>query len=387
MHPYTARRPSTPRRERRARTAAAVAAVGLVVLGALIGACSSDEATSASDLDAGGSDATASSDSARDASGDGMLADAVSLDGSLADAADARPSDDGATIDASDAAIATPIYAHTGTELYEIDPVDPTLAPVDIGAFDCIGGGNQDDAMTDIAVDHTGAIWGVSVHDIYQVDATTAHCTAVSLGANAESLFGLTFAPVGVLDPNVEVLVGANTAGELWAVTSNGTLTQHGTFGVVPANDGHGHGYPATTVGKSWELSGDIVFVANGGSPAGFATVRDCPSPPSTVGCDTTDTLIEIDITAISAAGTADVTKAIRGLVVKSAGCSDAVSTGYGSLFGIAAWGGDILGFGHAGATVRVSSTDGTACLVASGAALWAGAGVTTLAPIVPPPL
>jgi hypothetical protein len=386
MPPCTVRRPSTPRRERRARTAAGVAAVGVVTLGALISACSSDEATSASDLDAGGSDATASPDSARDASGDGMLADAVSLDGSIADAADAPPSGDSATIDAADAAISVPIYAHTGTELYEIDPVDPTLAPLDIGAFDCIGGADQDVAMTDIAVDHAGAIWGVSVHDIHQVDATTAHCTAISLGASAASLSGLTFAPVGVLDPNVEVLVGADTAGALWAVASNGTLTQHGTFGVVPANDGRGHSYPATTVGKSWELSGDIVLVANSGSPVGFATVRDCPSPPSTVGCDTTDTLIELDITEISAAGTAGVTKAVRGLIVKSAGCSDALNTGYGSLFGIAAWGGDILGFGHAGATVRVSSTDGTACLVASSAMLWAGAGVTTLAPIVPPP-
>ena len=86
--------------------------------------------------------------------------------------------------------------------------------------------------------------------------------------------------------------VAGNNAGELWAIDSGGTLTQHGNFGTVPANDGHGHTYPAANKGQLWELSGDIVFLANGGSPVGFATVRDCPNPPSQTGCSTIDTLI-----------------------------------------------------------------------------------------------
>ena len=68
-----------------------------------------------------------------------------------------------------------------------------------------------------------------------------------------------------------EVLVAGNTAGELWSIDGQGNLAQRGTLGTVPKTDGNGHSYPTKNVGKAWELSGDIVFLANGGQPVKVA--------------------------------------------------------------------------------------------------------------------
>ncbi len=226
------------------------------------------------------------------------------------------------------------------------------------------------------------------------------HCSA-QYALNAPSgvvFYGLTFAPAGVLGSG-EVLVGANTAGQLYSIEPNGsgvTLTQHGTFGTVPASDGRGHNYPSdsstgNTVGTEWELSGDIVFLANNGSPLGFATVRDCKNPPSTSSCSNTDTLIEIDMNAIKTAGTQSVTQSIRGQVVKSPSCNDPSHTSYGGMYGIAASGSSVFGLAHGtssagGSIVQIDNNDGSACLLlGTPMQEWDGAAITTVAEVVPP--
>ncbi|APR75074.1 Hypothetical protein A7982_00420 [Minicystis rosea] len=280
-------------------------------------------------------------------------------------------------------------YAHTGKALYSIDPMAPSAAPKLIGNFDCIGGTGQDSAMTDLAVNQSGDIWGISDTKIYRltVEGSVVHCATTITLPNPNAVFyGLTFAPAGILDDSTkEVLVAGNTAGQLWSVdTTNGTLTQHGTFGNVPANDGHGHSYD--NKGKAWELSGDIVFLANGGNPVGFAAVRDCPNPPSTSGCNATDTLIAIDMTKLKSVGSQSVTLKVRGQMLKSAGCSGA-DTAYERMLGIAAWNDKVYGFSHNSAIVEIDNNDGSACLVASTPnVFWNGAGVTTLAPVIKPP-
>src|SRR5262249_30467155 len=133
---------------------------------------------------------------------------------------------------------------------------------------------------------------------------------------------------------------------------------------------------------------GDIVFLANGGQPVGFATVRDCPNPPDSSNCDTNDTLIQIDMTKLGA-GTQVVTQSIRGKVVQGNGCSmnDTHTTDFGKLYGIGAWDDKIYGFSNSGALVEVNNADGTACLVQYFSQnAWAGAGVSTQAPVHPPP-
>src|SRR6185437_434007 len=267
-------------------------------------------------------------------------------------------------------------YVHTSTSLYTINPSQPSAPPVKVGDFDCLGSGsNQDYSMTDIAVNSTGELWAISSHYVYpiQISGSTVHCVD-SYALNAPSgvvFYGLTFAPAGVLGSG-EVLVGANTAGELYSIEPNGngvTLTQHGTFGTVPANDGRGHNYPSdsstgNTVGSAWELSGDIVFLANNGNPLGFATVRDCKSPPSTSNCSNTDTLIEINVGMLATATTQSVTQSVRGQVVKSASCTDTSHTSYGGMYGIAASGSSVFGFAHGtssagGSIVQIDNNDG----------------------------
>ena len=83
---------------------------------------------------------------------------------------------------------------------------------------------------------------------------------------------------------------------------------------------------------------------ANNGTPIGFATVRDCPDPPSPQGCNPIDTLIELDVAALGSATTGSVVKGVRGQVVKQSGCSNP-APGYGSVFGVAAFEGKVFGF------------------------------------------
>ena len=284
-------------------------------------------------------------------------------------------------------------YAHTNTTLFKLDPSGAAFAITQIGNFDCVGGTGQDTAMTDLAVNQAGDLWAVSAHNVYKLQLPAGgtgpvHCATTIPLQNPSGIYfyGLAFAPAGVLDPTNEVLVASNTAGQLWAVDASGNLTQHGAFGTVPVNDGHGHNYlyPNT----AWELSGDIVFLANNGSPVGFATVRDCASPPASANCNPTDTLIEIDMTAFATAGTQSVTKSVRGQVVKSATCNDPNHPTYGGMYGIAAYQGNVFGFAHLGYIVTISNTDGTACLALSTPTdLWAGAAITTLAPVIGAPV
>ncbi|MFT3771052.1 MAG: hypothetical protein QM820_37025 [Minicystis sp.] len=288
------------------------------------------------------------------------------------------------------------IYASTDTDLFTLDPLDPQLPLTQVGTFDCIDPVNgPHTAMVDIAVDRNDALWGVTGHNLYPltIQGTTVHCgTAITLnsaqpGMTLPTFYALTFAPEGVLDPAKEVLVAGNSAGELWAIDANGNTSVHGNFGAVPADDGHGHPYPAANVGKPFELSGDIVFLANNGSPVGFATVRDCPSPPSTTGCSKIDTLIEIDMAALGKPSPGVVTKAIRGQIVKRSTCADPLNNGYGSMYGIAAWDDQVYGFSRTGNLVPISNVDGSACLKQNYAPNnFSGAAVTTQAPVKPPP-
>lgn len=278
-------------------------------------------------------------------------------------------------------------YAHVGKTLYQIDPMSVSATPTVIGTFDCIGT-SPDTAMLDLAVSEKGEIWGVSYENIYrlEIQGSVVHCAqTIPLKKQGSVVFyALTFAPAGVLDPTKEVLIAGNTAGELWAIDDNGNLTQHGNFGKVPNTDGNGHDYD--NAGENWELSGDIVFLSNGGKPVGFATVRDCPNPPSTSGCNFTDTLIQIDMAKLKTQGTQSVTSSVRGQILKKGGCGG-VDAAYQQMLGIAAWNDKVYGFSHGGGVVEIDNTDGAACLVADTPTLfWNGAGLTTSAPVKPPP-
>jgi hypothetical protein len=345
--------------------------------GSISSSTSTSTSSSTSNATSAGSTGSTSSSSSASSATTASSSGSTSSSSSTSSATSASSSSGGSVV----------VYAHTDNTLFRYDPSQPAVAPSAIGAFDCIGGPSQDTAMTDLAVNATGQLWGISANNLYTLmlpaGATgPVHCATTYIVEPALPFYGLTFAPKGVLDPNVEVLVGANTLGQLWSIVPNGTATVHaqrGTFGTVPANDPHGHIY--VNAGQSWELSGDIVFISAGGTPRGFATVRDCPMPPSTTNCNTTDTLIELDLTALASANPKSVTKTIIGQVVKSNACNDPVNAAYGSLYGIAALGSTVFGFSHLGYVTTIDLNSGTSCLaVATPGQSWAGAGITTSA-------
>lgn len=61
-------------------------------------------------------------------------------------------------------------------------------------------------------------------------------------------------------------------------------------------------------------------------------------------------------------------------------------NSNYGSMYGIAAYENKGYGFSHQGFIVSIDNNDGAACLaVSTGSDEWAGAAITTLAPVQPP--
>jgi hypothetical protein len=279
------------------------------------------------------------------------------------------------------------VYAHTSTLLLKGDPATSPLTLQEIGEFDCLGGTGQDTSMTDVAVDKDGNVFAVSRTSVYPItiSGNTVHCGARHELPSEADYFGLTFAPANVLGTE-ETLVAANSAGELYYIDySAGTSTLVGKFGNVPQDDGQGHDYDSANVGKAFELSGDIVFLENGGNWVGFATLCDCPNPPSKTGCNTTDTLVELDLSKLAPNFTGSVVKSIKGQVVKSATCSDTGNPdGYGSTYGIVAWEGKVFGFSNGGNLIEISNHDGSACLVQNYADYrFMGAGITTTAPVI----
>jgi hypothetical protein len=281
----------------------------------------------------------------------------------------------GGSSDAGSGTAVTLFYAHTNNTLYSMDPTNIAAAPVSVGTFDCIGGGGSNaSSMTDIAVAKDGSLYGVSQKAAYplSISGTTVHCNATwPLPSAHANFYGLTVAPENTVSTQ-EVLIAADDGGNLFQIdATTGNTTQVGTLGVD------------TTSSLAWGLSGDIVFVANAGSPLGFATVRTCNSHGT---CQTTDTLIQIDVSQVKP-GTQSVLKAVSGPVNKGSWCTNPTSpTSFGSMYGIVAYQDKVYGFSHSGDVVEIHNTDGSGCLVNSYASMeFAGAGVTTVVPVIAP--
>ncbi|MEO8876035.1 MAG: hypothetical protein ABI461_10640 [Polyangiaceae bacterium] len=267
-------------------------------------------------------------------------------------------------------------YVHTNDTLYSVDPANVSAPPKMIGTFSCIGkGSGQESSMTDIAVAKDGSLYAVSqtaAHPL-TISGSNVKCTATwPLPSKNNNFYGLTVAPENTVDTQ-ETLIAADDSGGLWKIDSTtGFTTQVGTLGKDPSS------------GKAWGLSGDIVFLANGGSPIGFATVR--------VNTTDTDTLIQLDVSLVKP-GTGSAMKSVRGKVQQKSGCAapttgtmPAVGFGFKSMYGIAAYQDKVYGFSHQGDIVEIDNSDGTACLLNNiGSSQFSGAGITTSAPVVAP--
>jgi hypothetical protein len=277
-------------------------------------------------------------------------------------------------IDGTAASGAPLLYAHTDTTLFQLDPQNIGGSAMTVGDFDCVGKNGPAKTMTDIAVAKDGKLYGVSEGAAFPltIQGSTVHCET-TWQLPQTKFYGLTVAPENTLGPQ-EVLIAADGQGGLYQIdATSGVPTQVGTLGTDPKTS------------LPWALSGDIVFLANGGNPIGFATVRTCPSGKP---CATVDTLIEVDVKAIKA-GTQSVLKSVRGATSKGSWCKNSASPQtFGSMFGIVAYKDVVYGFSRAGDIVEIHNTDGSACLVSADTSRkYAGAGITTTAPVVAPPV
>ena len=256
------------------------------------------------------------------------------------------------------------IYAHTDTELYSMDPTSHQLT--DIGAF--TDGSGTAPTITDLAVDGNDNVWVNSETAIYKA-AVPAGTGAVqltlqtSLAPSGSKFYALGFTPAGVLGSG-ESLVAGDSLGHLYYIDTSGAQTTPQDLG----------GFGSAPGGGTYELSGDVVFYMENGSPRGLATVRSCKSSSSCTSTD--DSLAEVDMAALAQAFQS---KSAAGSLLKQLIGS---GTGFGRLFGIGAWGNSVYAFSRASGTsqqaqlVQITSTGAGSSLQAfpNITAGWSGA-------------
>ena len=224
----------------------------------------------------------------------------------------------------------TYVFAHTASTLYKVDP--DTLAITKVHDFVWSSGS---DSMTDIAIDKTGLMLGVSATTVYRIDATTAAATKLSGGLTGQ-FNGLSFVPAAMIgQTGDDVLVGTRNAdGIVFKINPmTGQATQIGNMG-------------------GFSSSGDLVAVTNFGTVQtadnGFSNDRLVRLAPSTF--------------TASAVGT---------------------DIGYSDIYGVAFWKNKIFGFTAAGQFITIDPNTGVGTLVQSNGPAWWGAAVTTAAPVI----
>jgi hypothetical protein len=224
----------------------------------------------------------------------------------------------------------TSVYAHTASELYKVDP--DTLQITRVGAFQWPGAPDQ---MTDLAIDKTGRMIGVSFGAVYEIDAATAKTTRLSENLTG-SFNGLSFVPADMVGATGDdVLIG--TRNEDGVVSRIDPMT--------------GQASRVGDMGSQFRSSGDLVAIA------GFGTVQTTVGAPG----DMVSRLAPVTFNASPAPA----------------------STGVGQIWGVAFWEGTVFGFTRSGQFVTIDPSTGVAKVVQSNGPEWWGAAVITTAPII----
>lgn len=252
-----------------------------------------------------------------------------------------RPDASTTQMDGSTQQTVSRVYAHSGSTLYRVDT--GTLAPQMIGTM--AGLGTQ--SLTDLAIDKSDTMAGITLDKLYTIDATSGTVTLVTeLSTNAQNFTSLSYVPEDLGNANsADILVAANSFGEVYEIDSTtGTATMLGDFGM----------HNNQQIGSS----GDLIGVRGLGI---YATVNVGTDPTSQ------DYLARIDPATWTAT------------IIGS-------GTGYNDIFGLAFWGDKIYGFvsgSSTGKIVTIDPTTGVGTEVQSGGVRWYGAGVATDAPIL----
>lgn len=224
------------------------------------------------------------------------------------------------------------VYAQTESTLFRVDP--DSLAITKVGDFGWPPSVFTD-SMTDIAIDQTGTMIGISASRVYRVDTATAACTLLS--SNLSGLFnGLSFVPASMLGmTGDDVLVG----------------TRHDDGKVFRIDPMTGAATDIGDMGSTFMSSGDLVAVA------GFGTVQ-------TVVGNSSDVLAKLASNSFAATPIGS-------------------GTGFSDIWGVAFWKNKIYGFTDGGDFVLIDPATGVATRVTSTSHAWWGAAVTTLAPVL----
>lgn len=220
------------------------------------------------------------------------------------------------------------VYANTWSELYRLGV---KTYPIE---FQCAFQFPEDDgthAMTDIAIDRWGVLYGITFDRLYIIHPITCECTWL---ANLDGAWnGLTFVPRGTLDANDDVLVG---------------LTVGGAWSRLDVVDGVAVSTPLGGLGEGWGSSGDAFSVIELGTYA----IADH-------GEGTTDELAIIDPASGQIA-------TIIGPI-----------THYDAIYGLAGWYELAFAFDEDGDVLRIDLDDGEVHLIGNKPGVyWWGAGV-----------
>ncbi|MGE0548764.1 MAG: hypothetical protein AB7O24_11995 [Kofleriaceae bacterium] len=222
------------------------------------------------------------------------------------------------------------VYAHTSTKLYRVDPEMLTIT--EVGDFVWSA---DDDSMTDIAIDKTGAMIGISFTSVYSIDPATAKATRLTAGLTGD-FNGLSYVPAATLGgAGDDVLVATRSRdGAVFRIDPmTGGTTQVGNMG------------------QGFVSSGDLVSVTN------FGTAQTARGVSS-------DRLVKLAPQTFQATpiGT---------------------NIGHAEIWGVAFWKDKLFGFTEDGKFVLIDPNTGVGTLVSSNGPAWWGAGVTTSAPVI----
>lgn len=226
------------------------------------------------------------------------------------------------------------VYAHTAKTLYRVNY--ETLEVTAVGNFG--GAFPTTETMTDLAMDSTGVMIGISFTQVYRIDPTSGSTTLIGNATLQQAFNGLSFVPsemaLGTKGPDV-LVASRNNDGRVFQIDSiTGAVSQLGDMG------------------PTYKSSGDIVGVHGFGM---MATV---------LGATPTDK----DILVRLAPGTFAATPV-------------GTNTGFSTLWGIGYWKQRLFGFTSTGSFVEIDPTSGAATEIRATADSWYGAAVTTAAP------
>jgi hypothetical protein len=226
------------------------------------------------------------------------------------------------------------VYAHSGSDLFRVDPV--TLDVTRVGILRIMGptGVRYLNDVTDIAVDRARRIVGITYRQLLEIDGATGECKPIAPLPNGERFNGLSW--IRAAEGQPETLVATSYLG--------------GVFRIDPTT---GMASEIGNLGGGQQSSGDLVSVQ------GYGTLLTIKSAGNG-----NDRLARLD----PATGTATVIGDV----------------GFAKVWGLGFWKNKVFGFTSTGGFILIDPRTGAGMLVQNYPAFpFFGAGVTTSVPVV----